>query len=93
MGATLIFMLLSLPSFFANPQSALALFPLISPQCGDVIDADAVQISWDAYEESGQQASLILGQTCFCVTDSPLPPSPGNRLVAYQLTSLSTDKS
>jgi hypothetical protein len=61
MIATHIFMLQSLLFLFSSPQFVFALFPLTSPRCGDVIDADAVLISWDAFDEPGQQGLPFIG--------------------------------
>ncbi len=47
-------MILGLFVVISNDSFALALFPLTAPRCGDVIDADAALISWDAFDESGQ---------------------------------------
>jgi hypothetical protein len=45
-------------------SSAVTLFPLSNPRCGDVVDADAALISWDAFDEAGQQAHCCRHQNC-----------------------------
>lgn len=60
MGAAGNAILLFLIAMFLSPSFALELFPLTSPRCGDVVDADAVLISWDAFDESGHPAAATI---------------------------------
>jgi hypothetical protein len=60
MGAAGNVILLGLLAVILNPSFTLALFPLTAPRCGDVVDADAVLISWDAFDESGLPAAALI---------------------------------
>jgi hypothetical protein len=81
-SATLLFLIAT----FLSPSFSLELFPLTAPRCGDVVDADAVLISWDAFDESGHPAAAVLILLRLLVAGTP-PSRFFYFILAFQLMS------
>lgn len=65
-------MILGLFVVISNNSLALALFPLTAPRCGDVIDADAALISWDAFDQS---VDILVDGQIIATTAPAIPQS------------------